>query len=142
MSNEKNQKRSGRRKRVRKTKLVFNIIIVIIIVYLVTIALSLFGGGTISSTLRSVDFIDVPAKFAEENLIVLKSLPEIKAKTITIVISEDKIYYNDEEILIDALSQIISDSETEKVKLVDDDAKRVTYASVYDELEELGVIIE
>ncbi len=142
MSNERREKRKKRRKSRRIAKLFFNLIILAIIIYLVMLAVSIFGGGGIPSKLRGYEFIDVPAQFIEESLDVGKDKSDSETVSINIVVKEEKIYFNDEEIAIEDLSQIVSEHSTEKAELIDDNAKRVTYAEVYNELERLGLIIE
>lgn len=142
MSEERHDKRKNRRRTKRKVKLIFNIIIIAIILYLATLAVSIFGGGELSSKLREAEFIDAPVKFAEENLLIMNIDTKSNEETTKITVSEDKILYNQEEIQIEDLAKIITDNDAQKVQLVDDGAKRVTYAAVYDELERLGVIIE
>ena len=74
--------------------------------------------------------------------IVVVDEDETTADGITIIIKEDVIYYMDDVITIEELESIVGDNADDKIILVDDNAKRVTYSAVYDELDKLGVIID
>ncbi len=144
MSTERKEKRKQRKKRRKLLRLIINILVLAIIIYLVMLGISMFGKGGFQSGLRDYDAINEPAEYLEEvlNIKDTDETGENASSTVEIVVREDKIFSGEDEIQVSQLEQIIIDSRMEKVTLVDDGAKRVTYAKVYDEIEKLGVIIE
>ncbi len=144
MAEDRREKRKLKRKRRRFAKFLFNVLILAIILYLIMIGISMFGSGSFPSGLRDYDVVNEPAEYLEEvlNLDDKKEDDENTSAAVEITVREDKVLSGESEITVEDLPQIISDSGLNKVVLIDDGAKRVTYAKVYDELERLGVIIE
>jgi biopolymer transport protein ExbD len=113
-----------------------------ILLYLATLSFSIFGGGEVPGMLREYEFIDAPAQYAEQSLNIDEPAEPKQTGTIHIVVAEDKIFYNEQEITVEDLEQIVSDTSAQKAELADQNAKHVTYSKVHDELERLGVIID
>jgi len=147
MGDKSTRKRRRKLRRRRVRRIIIMLMIFVVALYLALLMTSLYGQDGFSSDLRNITIINVSADYAEENLglgrtIVVVDEGETAEDGITIIIKEDVIYYIDDVITIEELESIIVDNADDKVILVDDNAKRVTYSAVYDRLDKLGVIID
>ncbi len=142
MPSERRERRKARRKRRRALRFFMTLMLAAILLYLATLSFSIFGGGEVPGMLREYEFIDAPAQYAEQSLNISKPAEPEQTNTIRIVVAEDKILYNDQEISVEDLAKIVSDTSAERVELKDQNAKHVNYSKVHDELERLGVIID
>ena len=147
MRDEIREKRKAKRKRRRVFRFILNLLILALVLYLATLAVSIFGDGDIPGKLREYDFISAPAEYIEETFNLKdeeqqKDAAEAGNAAVEIRVREDAVYFGEQQITVEDLQGIISDSSAQKAVLIDDSAKRVTYSQVYDELQRLGVIIE
>lgn len=144
-SNENKKRRRKKAKRFRRN--FFTLIFIILIIYLATIITSIYGGSALSSKLRAYEFIDVPAQYVEQTFNIEKAIPAMKnilneKAEIQIIIKENEIFIDEELVMIEDLAEKVGEDKDMKVVVVDDNAKRVTYLAVIEELEKLGVIVE
>jgi hypothetical protein len=143
--NNRHRLRQKNKKSGKLKKGVIGTGIAAIILYLSTLFTGIFG-GSFGELLRQSDFIDVPASYVEE-VIYEDTVPAMKnnASEITafeITVKEDEIFYDGAVIEIGDLADIIGDNTDSTVILTDDNAKRVKYSAVLDELGKIGVVIE
>lgn len=140
---KKRKSRKHKRRTHRFVRRILSLITFIVLLYIVVLLMGIFDGSKVGQFLRKYEVVNTPAEYLIEQFNIdtdFFTVPiDTQSEQIVIRVSEDDIYFNDEEVSINDLEGLLEGKNNVSFKLVDDNAKHVTYTAVEEELERLGI---
>ena len=118
----------------RKNKSTSSMFIVILITILIISLYNMNGGN--------IDFKSGISKITEK-IKGEETVEETSNQEITVKISEDKVYIDDQEIDLDHLNEKLNDYNKDEIviKVIDSNGKRTVYSNVIEQLHEKNFIV-